>query len=326
VNAAVTKPRAKRPPAPHAHFPNRAHGPRIHPIQLYDAFPFGDRIHLVLEFCATDLSAIIRDTAIPLGEAHVKGFFQQILTGISYVHSRRFMHRDIKPENVLLTSGGVVKLADFGHAAPFPVLDRSLFYRVVTLLYRAPELLLRARYYSPAVDMWAAGCILAELLLRQPLFPCGGYDPDDTEERPQLASIFRLLGTPIDPDVDPNAAAEAFSAVGMQEEAASLTASAGESSAPLPRPSPRPLASNLPVWPGCSSLPGHAEFEPRKPQPWRSIIPSGAASDGALDLLSQLVVYDPLRRLTADQALQHRWFASEPKPTPPEKLPLPGKK
>jgi serine/threonine protein kinase len=187
--------------------------------------------------------------------------------------------------------------------------------------------------------MWSLGCVFAELLLRGPIFPAQPQRPEH-EEREQLAQIFRIMGTPIDPDTDPQAAAAAFAAAGLEAEAESVAAAAAAaaaaatssaasaaaaSSSTLPTPvHPQPLPCNLPVWPGCSSLPGHADFEARKPQPWASVFPPGWVSAGALDLLSQLLVFDPLRRLTAEQALRHPYFSAEPLPTPPERLPLPA--
>lgn len=295
---------------------------------LYDAFPYGDRVHLCLEYCATDLSQLIRDRSVQLSEANVKCLMQQMLRGTAAVHSCGFMHRDLKPDNMLITSHGIVKLADFGHAAPFPSADQPMFHRVVTLWYRAPELLLHCGWYGPAIDSWSIGCILAELVLRQPLFPAQPARPE-LEEREQLAQIYRLLGTPVDSASEAEAAAAALAACGLEVEAAvlqsqtasSAAASTAESSTAV-SPAPRALMSNCPVWPGCSSLPGYAEFEPRTPQPWRLILPG--VSEVARDLLSQLLVFDPLRRLTPAQALEHRWFKEQPLPCEPSMIPLPS--
>lgn len=294
--------------------PNAAATREPHTIlQLLDVFPYNDQLHLVLELGACDLSAVLRDRAgVLLTEAAVKGFIQQLLHAVAYCHSRRFMHRDIKPDNLLLTTEGVMKLADFGHATRFPDADaKPAFHRLVTIWYRAPELLFESNQHTPAIDMWSVGCILGETLLRQPLFP--GRD-----ERDQLACIFRLLGTPVDPLAGSDVAAVATvdGGGGVAEGAPSLML---ESIAdPLRGPPPVPF-----MWPGCSSLAGYAEFEERAPQPWRAIFPPAAASALAVDLISRLLVYDPARRLTAAQAMAHPWFSTAPLPAQPGELPLP---
>lgn len=98
-------------------------------------------------------------------------------------------HKDLKPNNLLVTASGVVKIADFGLAISFGSPSREYTSQVVTIWYRAPELLYGAKAYGPGVDMWAMGCILAELELRTPLLP-GENDLD------QLSKIFHLCGTP----------------------------------------------------------------------------------------------------------------------------------
>uniref|UniRef100_A0A8C0L144 Cyclin-dependent kinase 7 n=1 Tax=Canis lupus dingo TaxID=286419 RepID=A0A8C0L144_CANLU len=121
-------------------------------IGLLDAFGHKSNISLVFDFMETDLE-------------------------------------DLKPNNLLLDENGVLKLADFGLAKSFGSPNRAYTHQVVTRWYRAPELLFGARMYGVGVDMWAVGCILAELLLRVPFLP-GDSDLD------QLTRIFETLGTP----------------------------------------------------------------------------------------------------------------------------------
>ena len=94
----------------------------------------------------------------------LQSYLYQLLSGIAFCHSHRVLHRDLKPQNLLIDHTGAIKLADFGLARAFGVPVRSYTHEVVTLWYRAPEILLGARYYSTPVDVWSAGCIFAEMV------------------------------------------------------------------------------------------------------------------------------------------------------------------
>ncbi|KAG9488161.1 hypothetical protein GDO78_007781 [Eleutherodactylus coqui] len=158
-------------------------------IGLLDAFGHKSNISLVFDFMETDLEAIIRDTSLVLTPAHIKSYMLMTLQGLEYLHHLWILHRDLKPNNLLLDENGVLKLADFGLAKSFGSPNRVYTHQVVTRWYRSPELLFGARMYGVGVDMWAVGCILAELLLRVPFLP-GDSDLD------QLTKIFETLGTP----------------------------------------------------------------------------------------------------------------------------------
>ena len=91
--------------------------------------------------------------------------------GIAYCHDHRVLHRDLKPQNLLIDNKGCIKLADFGLARAFGIPMRAYTHEVITLWYRAPEILLGAKTYDMAVDIWGLGCIFSEMLTKHPLFP-----------------------------------------------------------------------------------------------------------------------------------------------------------
>uniref|UniRef100_F7GDN6 mitogen-activated protein kinase n=1 Tax=Macaca mulatta TaxID=9544 RepID=F7GDN6_MACMU len=113
---------------------------------------------------------IIKDNRLVLTPSHIKACMLMTLQGLEYLHQHWILHRDLKPNNLLLDENGVLKLAHFGLAKSYGSPSRAYTYQVVTRWYRAPELLFGARMYGVSVDMWAVGCILAELLLRVPFF------------------------------------------------------------------------------------------------------------------------------------------------------------
>lgn len=176
-----------------------------------------------------------------------------MIRGIEFCHARRILHRDLKPQNLLIDAQGHLKLADFGLARTIGIPVRTYTHEIVTLWYRAPEVLLGGKHYSTAVDMWSVGCIFAELATLSPLLP-GDSEID------QLFRIFRLLGTP-----------------------------------------------NESLWPGVTSLP---DFKPDFPNwpavPLAQVIPQ--LDPIGLDLLQQLLVLDPAKRLSAKRALLHPYF------------------
>ncbi|XP_029944918.1 cyclin-dependent kinase 6 [Salarias fasciatus] len=147
---------------------------------------------LVLEYVDQDLSAYIsKAPASGLGRDAIKDVTLQLLRGLDFLHANLVLHRDLKPENVLVSSRGEVKIADFGLARIYGF-NVALTPGVVTLWYRAPEVLLNS-VYSSSVDMWSVGCIFAELFLLRPLFR--GYT-----EIQQLQRIFEVIGLPSEED------------------------------------------------------------------------------------------------------------------------------
>ncbi|KAL3734450.1 hypothetical protein ACJRO7_023755 [Eucalyptus globulus] len=204
-------------------------------------------LYLVFEYMETDLKKYIRGfrssgESIPVNI--VKSFI--ILAMDSY-------YRDLKPHNLLMDKKTLtLKIADLGLARAFTVPIKKYTHEILTLWYRAPEVLLGATHYSTAVDMWSVGCIFAELVTKQALFP-------GDSELQQLLHIFRLLGTP-----------------------------------------------NEKMWPGVSSLMNWHEYPQWKPQSLSTAVPN-LDKDG-LDLLSQMLHYEPSRRISAKAAMEHPYF------------------
>lgn len=158
-------------------------------VNLKDIVVTERRLYLIFEFVESDLRKFIQKHEGPLLPMQIKRIMYQMLEGICFCHSRRIMHRDLKPENILISEDQTVKIADFGLARAFQIPLRPYTNEVQTLWYRAPELLLRAPEYSVSIDMWSAGCILADLLRKGPLFRA------NTEEH-QLVEIMKVMGTP----------------------------------------------------------------------------------------------------------------------------------
>lgn len=236
-------------------------------------------LFLVLEYVSHDLMGLM-DVAYRFTEVQVKCIFKQLLDALQYMHDNKYVHRDIKSSNILIDHHFRLKLADFGLARSIepPIIDRihdrgnsqEFTNKVITLWYRPPELLLGATRYGTAVDIWSAGCILAELILGKPLF-CGKTDME------QLQLIFEMLGTP------------------TQE-----------------------------TWNGFQDLKllrtGEVTVGNNRKAKLRDKY-HHKMSPAALNLIEKLLELDPTKRLTADRALNSRYFLSEPKvPDRPEDL------
>ncbi|WFD32363.1 [pyruvate dehydrogenase (acetyl-transferring)] kinase [Malassezia sp. CBS 17886] len=258
-------------------------------------------IFLVYEYVDHDFLQIIHHHVAvlraPIGAPMLKSMLWQLLNGIHYLHENWIMHRDLKPANILVNAAGVVKVGDLGLARIYADPIVSLYATdmvVVTIWYRAPELLLGARHYSTAIDMWATGCIWGELMALRPIFK--GEEVrlrQDTKsaplQTPQLAKITDVLGTPTRdrwPAIESLPEYAAWLAARTNHKYVRIAA--GAAGAVPDRSMPKTL------------------------YPWYTDRSSDLAG---YDLFDHLLQYDPGRRISAGEALEHPWFAKAPLPT-----------
>ncbi|GLT42248.1 hypothetical protein SLA2020_162610 [Shorea laevis] len=221
-------------------------------IKLREVVREKNELFFIFEYMEHNLYQIMRERQGPFSEGEIRSFMSQMLQGLAHMHRNGYFHRDLKPENLLVTND-VLKIADFGLAREVSSMPPYTEY-VSTRWYRAPEVLLRSSSYTPAIDMWAVGAILAELFTSTPIFP-------GESEIDQLYKICCVLGAP-----DWSSFHEATNSSHL----VNIT---------------------------CSEI---------LPANLSDIIPN--ASSTAIDLITQFCSWDPLRRPTADQALQHPFF------------------
>lgn len=148
-----------------------------------------DEVYLVMDFVEHDLRTLQEDMQEPFTPSEVKSLLQQTTSAVSFLHSHWILHRDLKTSNILLNNRGEIKIADFGMARYYGDPPPQMTQLVVTLWYRAPELLLGAEKYGQAIDLWSIGCIFGELLTKEPLL-------QGKNEVDQLSKIFGLCGIP----------------------------------------------------------------------------------------------------------------------------------
>jgi len=226
-------------------------------VRVEDVKHYENKLWVVLEFVPTDLKCYLDKThpdGIPA--PLLKKFMYQLLAGLSYCNAHGVLHRDLKPQNLLIdTEKQEMKLADFGLARAVAPPLRTYTHEVVTLWYRAPEVLLGSKHYSTGLDIWSMGCIFSEMATGNPLFA-------GDSEIATLFSIFKLLGTP-------------------QEN----------------------------TWPGVTGLKDfNAQFPKWKPKKIEEALPTLKDDPHALDILAQMLKFDPSERISARQALNHPYF------------------
>lgn len=224
-------------------------------IPASDGQDFQD-VYTVSELMDTDLHQIISSNQ-RLTDDHCQYFTYQILVALKHIHSANVLHRDLKPSNILLNGNCDLKICDFGLARVNPEGQANLTAYVATRWYRAPEIMLSYRMYTNAVDMWSVGCILGEILNRQPLFPGRDY-------MHQLQLITDVTGTPSASDLEsmrPDEAARRY------------------------------VENNLMNKP---------------PKVMTDLFPN--TNELLLDLLGRMLVLDPRKRITVEEALRHPYL------------------
>ncbi|KAG5353244.1 hypothetical protein C0989_008979 [Termitomyces sp. Mn162] len=224
------------------------------------------QVFVVMDFIEHDLKTLLTLMPSPFLQSETKTLMLQLLSAVAHCHSNWILHRDLKTSNLLMNNRGTIKVADFGLARRYgdPIGVGGMTQLVVTLWYRAPEILLGATTYSTAIDMWSVGCIFAELLLKEPLFQAKG-------ELELISMIFKLLGPPTQDS-----------------------------------------------WPGYFLLPLAKTLSLPSPQHHQFRQKFQYMTTAGIDLLMSLLTYDPERRITAEEALQHPYFTESPLPKHPD--------
>ncbi|KAG9158648.1 hypothetical protein Leryth_022002 [Lithospermum erythrorhizon] len=166
--------------------------PNVIKLEAIVTSRISETLYLVFEYMEHDLAGLLASPNVTFNESQIKCYMQQLFRGLQHCHDRGVLHRDIKGSNLLVGNNGILKIGDFGLATTFkPNQKEPLTSRVVTLWYRAPELLFGATEYGVAIDMWSAGCILGELIAGKPIMP-------GRTEVEQMHKIFKLCGSPSD--------------------------------------------------------------------------------------------------------------------------------
>jgi cell division cycle 2-like protein len=138
-------------------------------LRLVKMLIFKTSVFLVMDFLEHDLKTLQEDMEEPFLPSEIKTLLLQLTSAVEYLHDNWILHRDLKTSNLLMNNRGQLKIADFGMARYYGNPPPKLTQLVVTLWYRAPELLLGAEVYGPEIDMWSVGCIFGELLTKEPL-------------------------------------------------------------------------------------------------------------------------------------------------------------
>lgn len=244
-----------------------------------------DQIYIVMDYMDRDLKSLMQDMKRPFKIEEVKLLMKQLLSAVAHLHNNWILHRDLKTSNLLINKGKL-KLGDFGLAREYGSPLKQYTNKVVTLWYRAPELLLQTGRYSTPIDVWSIGCIFGELLTRKPLFP-------GQSESQQIDLIFRTLGSP-------------------NEE---LWPGYGEISLVRKLKLPTYRFNRLP-----DKLDDRKMLSERGFLLWNKLL----AYDPGIQTRSsedESLAERPTHRITAEAALKHEFFDEEPRPIHPSYFP-----
>jgi len=158
-------------------------------VRIHDVIHTNKKLILVFEYVDYDLKKFLHNFDKGIDPKIGKSLLYQLVRGVAHCHQQKVLHRDLKPQNLLVSQEGILKLGDFGLARAFGIPVKNYTNEVVTLWYRAPDILLGSKNYSTSVDIWSIGCIFVEMLNQKPLFP-------GSSEQDQLKKIFKIMGTP----------------------------------------------------------------------------------------------------------------------------------
>jgi len=229
-------------------------------------------VFMVFEYLEYDLTGIIETPEIKLTQDHIKSWSNQLLKGVHYMHINKIVHRDLKASNLLVNRRGELKIADWGLARSWNSEMKRLTNKVITLWYRPPELLMGATQYSPKIDCWSVGCIIAEMFRR------GGFLKGHNEAN-QLDLIFQVMGHPNELDW-PN------------------------------------IHRTCPLWKNFEPKKGEHSSKPSKLRDeLKNRLPTNAVNwmtPHAMDMIENLLAYNPDKRYSAAQALTAEWFFDSP--------------
>jgi len=277
-------------------------------------------IYMVFEYAEHDLLQIIhyhtQQPRHPIPPTTVKSIMFQLLNGCQYLHTNWVLHRDLKPANIMVTSAGEVKIGDLGLARLFQKPMHSLFSGdkvVVTIWYRAPELLLGSRHYTPAIDMWAVGCIFAELLSLRPIFKGEEAKMDSKKtvpfQRNQMQKIVDIMGLPTKDRWPLLVSMPEYAQINTLQPPMGAPHHSHHHHMHHQGSQQNRSASNLEKWYYSTIGQGQTSSPAQHSASGSGSSLASLGSEG-YKLLSGLLEYDPEKRLTAEKALQHPFFST----------------
>ncbi|KAK3352153.1 serine/threonine-protein kinase prk1 [Neurospora tetraspora] len=272
-------------------------------------------IFMVFEYAEHDLLQIIhhhtQTPRHPIAPGTIKSIMYQLLQGVQYLHTNWVLHRDLKPANIMVTSSGEVKIGDLGLARIFKQPIHNLYMGdkvVVTIWYRAPELLLGSKHYTTAIDLWAVGCIFAELLSLRPIFKGEEAKMDSKKTVPfqkhQMQKIVDVMGLPTRERWPLLASMPEYNQLSTLQQPPLLSSTSHGHHPYGHRSQQQPPASQN----------THGNLQKWYHQTTVSTPLTSLGAEG-YKLLASLLEYDPEKRLTAADALVHPFFTS-PTSTP----------